>query len=94
MKRTPKPIYHNGIIVKFSVDNDTVRYTTFLWIHEGEAKTKISEGIFKDNIEEIIRDAREKIMENPKQFGYDHDYWMANKERLESQRMVTTEMLT
>ena len=84
--RTPKTFYHNGIVVKFSVDSTVIRYTTYLWIHEGNNKTKISEGIFNDNLEEIVRSAKEKVMENPKYFGYDHDYWMANKERLESQK--------
>lgn len=90
--RTPKTIYRDGIVIKFSVDNQVVNYNTFLWEQAGNSKRKISSGIFKDNVDEIIDNARYLVVENPKYFGYDHDYWMAHKEQLESQNMPT-EML-
>ena len=83
--RTPKTEYRDGIVVKFSVTKDVTNYEVLIWEFAGNKQRKIGSGIFNDNLDEIFAKAREQLMENPKQFGYDHKFWMS---KLESQNMT------
>ena len=82
--RTPKTEYRDGIVVKFSVTKGVVNYQVSIWEFAGNKQRKVSSGVFNNNLDEIFAKAREQLMENPKQFGYDHNFWMS---KLESQNM-------
>ena len=79
--RTPKTVNEpTGIVIKFSVDGDITRYTSLVWEYQGTKQRKVLEGIFNNNKDEILQKTREYVIENPKEFGYDHDFWASDKE--------------